>query len=193
MKAPPSPFERLLGTAFENLPAPVRYLHALRQPTRTSGRADVTVATGVVVSLICWFAGLPRPGHDIDVSVTFTPDGSGGERWERQFADRRYTSAIAADEGKEQKYLIEYFSLFRLQFALTARPDRLEWSLAGWRLGALPLPRWSLPHIDCVEGADGERFTFDIDVTFPLVGPLIRYHGWLLPQNAGDRTTNTVT
>lgn len=184
MLAQQSPFERLLGATFALLPAPVRRVHALRQPLQMSGRADVTVAAGAIAWLICRIAGLPRPGRDLNVSVLFTPNGNGGERWERQFADRRYASAIAAGEGQDQGNLIEHFGPFRLLFRLNPRPDGLAWSLAGWRLGALPLPRWSVPRIECLESADGERFTFDIDVTFPLVGWLIHYRGWLLPQDA---------
>jgi hypothetical protein len=184
MLACQSPFERLLGANFAQLPAPVRRVHALRQPLRTAGRADVRAATSMTARAICRFAGLPRAGRDIPVSVQFAPNGNGGEQWDRHFADRRYASSIAVGEGRDQGYLIEHFGLLRLQFILTVRPDGLSWSLAGWRLGALPLPRWSAPRIECLESADGERFTFDIDVTFPLVGWLIHYRGWLLPQDA---------
>ena len=69
----PSPFERLLGAAFEQLPAPVRQVHATRAPLRTVGRADVTAATGAMAWLVSWFAGLPKPGRDIATSVVFTP------------------------------------------------------------------------------------------------------------------------
>ena len=62
-------------------------------------------------------------------------------------------------------------------------PDGLQWSLAGWRCLGIPLPRWSVPSIECLESADGERYTFDIDVTFPLIGWLMHYRGWLLPQD----------
>jgi hypothetical protein len=182
MTMQPSPFERLLGADFERLPAPVRHVHGLRWPLRTAGRADVTAATGVLARLICWNAGLPKPGRDMEVSVSFTPDGKGSEHWDRKFSDRRYASTIAAGEGRDQDFLIEHFGLFHLQFRLTPQPDRLMWTLAGWRLMGIPLPRWSIPRIECVESADGERFTFDIDVTFPLIGWLIHYRGWLLPN-----------
>jgi hypothetical protein len=39
-----------------------------------------------------------------------------------------------------------------------------------------------VPRIACLESADGERFIFDIDVTFPLIGWLIHYRGWLEPR-----------
>jgi hypothetical protein len=107
----------------------------------------------------------------------FKPDERGGEYWERQFGQRRYASLLVADVVQGQ--LIEHFGPFDLRFRLTPRSDGLEWSLAGWRLCALPLPHWSVPRIECLESADGDRFTFDIVVRFPLIGPVITYRGWL--------------
>ena len=120
--------------------------------------------------------------------MVFTPDGNGGEHWQRQFADRRYQSAIAAGTGRDAGFLIEHFGLFDLKFRLTPQADGLQWSLAGWRFAGIRLPRWSVPKIECLESADGERFTFDIDVTFPLIGWLIHYRGWLMPQNSRPPT-----
>jgi hypothetical protein len=73
-----SPFERLLGPDFERLPAPVQRVHSLREPLRTAGRSDVMVATGFFPWLICWIAGFPRAGRDVDVSIRFEPNETGG-------------------------------------------------------------------------------------------------------------------
>src|SRR5204863_4019663 len=100
------------------------------------------------------------------------------------FAERRYVSALSTGSGRDQGHIIEHFGLFDLKFRLTPRSDGLQWSLAGWRLIGLPLPSWSVPHVCCLESTDDERFTFDIDVTFPLLGWLIHYRGWLA---SGDR------
>jgi hypothetical protein len=112
-------FERLLGAQFHALPTPVQRLHALREPMTTAGRADVKAASNVLARLLCWGAGLPRPGT-MDVSVSFAPC-SEGEHWDRQFGDRRYASCICAGVGKDQNFLIERFGLFDLRFRLTAR------------------------------------------------------------------------
>src|SRR5262245_2187833 len=178
-----SPFERLLGHKLDQLPAPVRRVHSLRQPLATAGRAEITAASGVLARFICWFAGLPRPGRDVDVSVTFAPAENGGEHWDRKFVDRRYTSTMELGTGRDQGLLIEHFGLFDLRFQLHPQPEGLVWSLIGWRCLRIPLPRWSVPHIKCIESADGDRYTFDIDVSFPLIGWLMHYRGWLLAQD----------
>jgi len=41
------------------------------------------------------------------------------------------------------------------------------------------LPRALMPPTICFESGDGDRFVFDIDVEFPLIGQLIHYRGWL--------------
>ena len=65
---------------------------------------------------------------------------------------------------------------------MTASPDGVAWLLVKWSFLGIPLPRWTLPTVNCFESGDGERFVFDIDVVFPLIGPVIHYRGWLLPQ-----------
>lgn len=177
-----SPFEKLLGPALERLPAPVQRVHSLRQPLVAAGRAEITAANGILARFICWFAGLPRPGRDVDVTVVFAPQ-DGCERWDRKFADRRYASWMQIGAGRDEGFLIEHFGLFDLRFQLNPKPEGLAWSLIGWRCLRIPLPRWSVPRVKCVESADGDRYTFDIDVTFPMIGWLMHYRGWLLPQD----------
>ena len=179
----PSPFEKVLGADFERLPTPVRSIHGLRQPLATAGRANIIAATGSVARLICWQAGLPRPGDDIKVTVVFTPDGNGAEYWQRTFGNRRYASTMSAGTGKDEGFLIEHFGPYHLVFQLELKPEGLVWTLAHWRLLGIPLPRWTVPTIRCVEGEKDGAFTFDIDVRFPLIGWLIHYRGWLLPQD----------
>jgi predicted DCC family thiol-disulfide oxidoreductase YuxK len=41
----------------------------------------------------------------------------------------------------------------------------------------IPLPRVTRPSIECFESAEGERFAFDIDVAFPIVGHVVHYGG----------------
>lgn len=187
-----TPFQRLLGADFERLPAPVRDLHSLGEVTLTAGRADITTASSPGAWFLCWFAGLPRPGRDIPVTVAFHPDGKGRERWKRRFASRRYASTMVAATGRNEGLLTERFGLFRLFTRLTVREDGLVWSLVRWQLLGIPLPRWSTPTIECLESGDGERFVFDIRFGFPFVGDVIHYRGWLKrisPRSASAPTT----
>jgi hypothetical protein len=172
----PTPFQHLLGSALDILPAPVRHLHSLDRAAVTEGLAEITAARNPAAWVLCLVAGLPKPGRDVPVRVAFNPDGNGRERWERDFAGRRYASTLEA--GRDGR-LVEHFGPFDLHFQLTPTAGGLAWSIARWRLLGVPLPGWSRPRIDCTETADGDRFVFRIDVAFPLIGPVVRYTGWL--------------
>ncbi len=174
-----SPFQRLLGADFERLPTPVRELHSLSESAVAAGRADISAAADPAARFLRWFAGLPQPGRDVPVTVAFHPDGKGRERWERRFGSRRYSSTMMAGPASAEGSLVEYFGLFRLYFRLTLREDGLAWSLARWRLLALPLPRWTTPSIECLESGNGIRFVFDIEVAFPIIGYVMHYRGWI--------------
>lgn len=177
----PSPFRRVLGDALNRLPAPVRRFHDLAGPCVVRGEAEVEVTPGALPALIRWFAGLPRAGRAVPVTVAVDPDGAGRERWVRDFAGRRYASTLEADGPR----LAERFGPFVLFFDLIPQGDGLAWTLAGWRLLVVPLPAWTVPAIRCRESGEDARFVFDIDVRFPLIGPVMRYRGRLAFQRVG--------
>ncbi|MCW2237666.1 DUF4166 domain-containing protein [Azospirillum canadense] len=190
-----TPFQRILGAAFNDLPAPVRVLHALTTSVHTAGLADIRAAANPGVWLLCKVAGLPKPGQGVPVSVSFHPDGRGREFWNRRFAGRRYASTMEAGRRRDDGLLIERFGPFDLLFRLEPTQDKLAWSLVGWRVLGVPLPAWSRPIIECSESGDGTRFLFDIDVAFPLVGHVVHYRGWLdvIDQvHAGGRVHGTM-
>ena len=91
---------------------------------------------------------------------------------------------MALGTGRDQGFLIEHFGLFDLRFRLIPLPDGLPGrsSVGGacgfrCRAGACRASNaWRAPTATAI--------TFDIDVTFPLIGWLMHYRGWLLPQDA---------
>lgn len=185
----PSPFQVLLGDDFARLPVAVRRVHALAGSLDTAGRADVAVTRGMTAALLCRLAGLPAAGRDVPVTVAFHADGHLREFWQRRFGDRRYASKVRAGDPRAPGLLVEQFGPFALEFRLELRGEasaaHLCWSLVGCRLLGVRLPRWARPRISCAERGDGERFRFDIDVEFPLIGHVIHYSGWL--EEAADR------
>lgn len=175
----PSPFQQLLGDAFARLPEPLRGLHALSTDVVAEGRSDIAAAKGFLPWLICRLSGLPAAGRDVPVTVAFHVDGQGGEFWRRRFAGRRYASGFSVGTDGHAGLLCERFFPFVFFHSLTASPEGLRWDLMAWRLLWLPLPRWMMPPTVCFESADGNRFVFDINVRFPIIGQLIHYRGWL--------------
>jgi hypothetical protein len=180
-QAVPPPFQHLLGPVFETLPSAVRRVHGLAKPLTTRGFADVTTAPGFLAWTVCKLAGLPKPGRNVPVSVRFHPDGNGCELWEREFGARRYASQIYVCQLPERPVLVERLGLFELCHRLDPKPGGLGWVLVQWKFLRLALPAWTLPAIRCFESGDQDRFYFDIDVAFPIVGQVIHYRGWLEP------------
>ena len=174
-----SPFRRVLGDAFERLPASVGAMHDLAEDTDTDGIAEIDAAPGIGPWLVRLIAGLPKPGRNVPISVTIRPDGRGGEHWRRRFANRRYTSTMVAGEGGLAGFLVERFGLFRLGFELRLVDEGLRWSLKRWRWLRVPLPSWTAPSIECLESDADDCFVFDIKVSFPFVGRVVDYRGWL--------------
>jgi predicted DCC family thiol-disulfide oxidoreductase YuxK len=177
-------FKHLLAERFDLLPEPVRRFHTLERELFTGGRSKVSAEKrGVGAALLAFVAGLPAPGDNVETHVRFTPLAGAEEFWRRDFAGRRYESVMeAAADG----CLIEHFGPFDLYFELAASPAGLRWSLSDWRLLKIPLPSVTRPRIDCFESAEGGRFTFDIDVAFPIVGHVVHYSGSLTaaPEDA---------
>jgi len=179
---PPSPFQELLGDEFGRLPEPVRRIHSLAADVVTQGRADITAAKGLLPWLICRVSGLPAPGRDVPVTVAFHIYAMGGEFWRRRFAGRRYASGFSVGSGRRAGLLCERFFPYVFFHRLTPSAEGLRWDLVAWRLLWLPLPCWLMPIAVCFESGESDRFVFDIDAAFRIIGPVIHYRGWLLPQ-----------
>lgn len=55
-------------------------LYALATSVHASGEASITASPHPGTCLSCKVAGLPRPGRDVPVTVSFHPDGRGATR-----------------------------------------------------------------------------------------------------------------
>ena len=68
-----------------------------------------------------------------------------------------------------------------MELRLIPDGDRLVYRVEGWRLGPVPLPRTLAPSTRAHEEVDAEgRFVFDVEISAPLIGRLVRYRGWLV-------------
>ena len=133
---------RVLGAAFDRLPALLRGVHDARARKEFSGRCSVNSGRNWLARLIALFASLPRRSHD-DVAVHVVIERSDGsetseirETWTRRFGEQRMQSVIRPGRAG----LEECFGPIGLTFGLTAEPDRIVWRLKAARFLFLPLP-----------------------------------------------------
>lgn len=186
-------FARALGAeAFAALPRPLRAAHAPGGHWHAlAGEAVVEgAAGGMPARLIAALFRLPRPGRAIPVRVTMEATPGGGERWVRDFAGRRFATTLRLHPAGG---LLERFGPFRVRLELRGDAQGLEMVIRGWSLGPLPLPARLAPAARAREDTDADgRFRFDVELTLPGLGRLVRYRGWLVPEGR-DRPAAAAT
>jgi hypothetical protein len=144
----------------------------------SSGFADIAPADNIAGRFISALFRFPKPGTQVPVEVLIeqTPQG---ERWLRRYPERFMTSfmsnANAADHTLEER-----FGAFSFRMKIAARDDGLDMNMVSARLGPLPLPRFLVPDIKANERVDAlGRHMFDVSISLPVIGKIVRYAGWL--------------
>ena len=169
-------YARLLGSAWDRLPAEIRAMHASTETAK--GRASVERGRGLLSRLVAVLFGFPAAASDTPVSVRFHVEDK-VETWTRAFGDRSFSSRQFAGRGGWDGLLCEQFGPLTFALALVAREGRLELIPRGWRFFGVPMPMWLCPgSIGCETVEDGE-FHFDVEIRHPLTGLIVRYRGWL--------------
>ena len=178
-------FPRLLGSAFDKLPSTLREMHGARGKFSASGKATVERGGGPLAALVCAIVGFPEAGVDVPVRVDFTasPDE---EVWQRTFADKKFHSRLRAGEGRYKWLLSERFGPIGAGIALVVDGDRLRWITRRWSIFGIPLPLALAPHGDSYEFEENGRFNFHVEIRQPLIGLIVRYRGWLVPEASGN-------
>jgi saccharopine dehydrogenase-like NADP-dependent oxidoreductase len=169
-------FPRAIGPAFEALPTPIRDLHEAVGDSVWRGQARIDGAAGSMAALVARIVGFPTAG-DTAVEVEIQADGQRSV-WRRRFGRHRFLSVLS--NAREGGGVTERFGPLSFDLILTVRDGRLYYDVERWRMGALPLPRFLMPGTVTHEQIDAEgRFAFDVEISAPLVGRLVRYRGWL--------------
>jgi len=180
----PAIVERVLGkAAFSALPEPLRAFHGPSGHPVWHGRARAENGTSPIVRLLRWIIGLPKAEDDMPVTVSVDRVTSGGdlaEVWTRNFGGSRFSSRLELDR---QGRLHERFGPVTFQLDVAALQGRLSLPVVSARFCGIALPGVLLPRSEAFEQIDDEgRFRFDVKLTLPLFGLLVRYTGWLVPR-----------
>ncbi|VAV94764.1 FIG00986352: hypothetical protein [hydrothermal vent metagenome] len=173
-------YKRVLGPAFEQLPAPVARLHALDRERRWTGSARVQRGRSILARAIARLIGFPPGTDNIPVAVTLKPERD-GERWIRQFGDAQFQSFQRPGQGRMTHLLEESFGMVTVALALVIKEGRLYLIPRHWRIFGVPMPKFLLPEGNSFEHADQGRFNFDVTIKVPLIGLIVSYQGFLKP------------
>jgi hypothetical protein len=170
-------YPRAIGPAFDSLPEPIRALHETPGRSLWRGRAMTEGASGPLAALAARVIGFPRAQADCEAEVAIDADG---ERsiWRRRIGGHGFASILS--RPREGGQVSERFGPLSMDLRLTPEGGRLVYRVDGWRAGPIPLPRFLCPATEAFEEVDAEgRFVFDVTITAPLLGRLVRYRGWL--------------
>lgn len=174
---------RVLGTAWQSLPAALRAVHGAGPKLTIRGAASITRGRGVLARMLAWIMRFPAAGENVPVSVTFQRHRD-YDKWTRDFGGQGFSSTFTAGSGRFEHLLCERFGPFVFGMALVPAAERLTLVMRRWSFLGLPLPRRLLPSGDSYEYAKDNRFCFDVEIRLPLAGFVIRYRGSLRPPDA---------
>ena len=179
-------YARVLGDAWERLPAAIRTLHGEGGAHEVRGEARVERGRGLA-ALAARIARFPPPSDRVPLHVIFD-SRPGGERWERRFGTHPMTSFQWQGRGAADGLLGERMGAARIDMALVENGGRLEFVMRGWRLLGIPMPRFLGPTLTSreEETIDGVRFL--VEIGHPLTGMVVRYAGThAVPRPAARR------
>lgn len=179
-------YEQVIGHDWQRLPRPLRELHGVHDRAVFEGEAQVESGSGWLANLLRMLSGFPPAAARVPVRVFIERQGK-AERWTRQFDDHRFQSVLSAPRDGERGIIVERFG--SLRFRLKLPVDRAGLSMPVQRATwcGLELPSWLTPTSVTRETVDEQgRFSFDVDISLPRVGRLVRYRGWLLRAKTSD-------
>jgi hypothetical protein len=172
-------FARLLGDAWQKLPAAVLQMHTVSSERLTEGRCTVERGSRITSSWVASMFGFPKAADDLPVSVRFKCE-NGRERWTRKFGEEILSTTLRAGRGTSERLLCERVGLFDFTQALVVEGDRLRLVLRRWSIFGIPLPSWLAPRSNSYETEHDGRFRFDVEIRHPWTGLIVRYRGWLV-------------
>lgn len=181
--SPPCLFQRALGAQFGDLPRAVRDLHTVTDRSTWQGRARVTRGRSAIGNLICRLVGFPPEADDIPVSVTIERCGD-TEFWCRDFGGKSFASVLCLRDNAKRGHITERFGVMAFDIDLHLVDDRLEFPVTRGRILGVPLPKAVLPVSEAGEFETDGCFHFDVRVSLPGIGDLVRYQGFLIAASA---------
>lgn len=174
-------YQRILGSAWDALPAAIRIMHTVNGAMVAEGRGSVERGDGLLSRAVGKLFRFPNAADDVPVTVTFT-ERDRAEVWERRFGDDRFASIQSQGADRSAWLVSERFGAFTVDLALVVEDGRLRLIVRRWRLFGLPLPLFLAPMGDAFEFVEDGRFRFHVEITHPLTGLIVRYRGWLVPS-----------
>jgi hypothetical protein len=182
-------FQQALGATFQALPETIRSLHTVYDRRRWAGEAKVTRGTSRLGQLLCRIVGFPPAADATPVTVTIERQGD-KEIWRRNFGGKTFQSVLSLSGAPGSGVIQERFGPTAFNIHLNLKDGALAYPVRSGSLFGFPLPRWLLPVSEAVEVASDGTFRFDVEISLPGLGRIVRYQGWLKPSSTQSASEN---
>lgn len=174
-------FWQILGSAWDQLPSSLQALHSARGKITFAGKAEIDRGRSLGARIVCALFGFPQEGKDVTVRVAFNASPE-REIWERTFGSRTFRSHLKIGSGRSQHLLSERFGPIEAGIALVVDGGKLNWVVRRWSMFGVPMPSRLAPCGLSFEHEDCGCFCFHVEIKLPLIGLVVRYRGWLRPE-----------
>lgn len=175
----PHLFARILGGSWASLAPEIQAMHSSKSASEAEGIAVIERGNGFLANLAANILGLPEAGRDVPVNVKFETK-KGKEIWTRTFAGKSFSSLQFEGKNRSQGLLMESFGPLTFGIALIPESgDTLRLVLRQWSFFGINLPLLFGPRSNSYEQVKDGKFTFNIDISYPLIGKIVNYSGWL--------------
>ena len=145
-------YRRVLGEAWDSLPAPLQTMHDVQSERTADGVAVVERGSGLLARLVAFVIGFPPAGTDIPITVSFRTR-QGREYWQRNFAGHAFSSVQEQGRGRFERLLWERFGPLNFVMALVCESERLRFVITAgacaesrcrgrWRRAEIPTSSW---------------------------------------------------
>jgi hypothetical protein len=95
--------------------------------------------------------------------------------WSRSFDGKLFESTFKRDED----FLVERMGPLSLYLQPMCEGGRLVYRLIATQIGPIALPRALAPSMNAWESEKDGKYMFEVSVSLPIIGPVIRYSGTL--------------
>ncbi len=168
------PFLQALS-AKTSLPKAVKDVHS--RPGTYKGRCVVETGTGLINSMLLRVGRFPAATAGVPISVSICCDGLVWT-WVRRFGQHQMLSRIMYDNKKN--LVFERIGGISIWLRPVERNSALVIEITKLRFLGIPCPLFLVPQSNSIEWQDEQgRFNFEISAEIPVLGPIIRYHGYL--------------
>lgn len=171
-------YESILGQSWAQLAPEVLQLHAVTAVSSFEGRCTVERGRNPLARLISAAIGFPKAGADQPIFVQLTKRGD-GERWVRTSGGKTFSSIQTPGRGRSEWLVRERFGPVSVEMALVVDGQALHYIVRRWALLGIPMPLFFGPRSTAMESAKDGQFSYDVAISHPLTGLIVRYRGLL--------------